>query len=248
MIIMNNAKELSSYVERGKSMIGIVGAMEEEVAEIKKLMTIENIHDYQGYKYHEGKMGDKEVVLLQGGIGKVNSAIAMTLLFNYYDIDYVINIGSAGGLQLEQEVGDVVISNSVVHHDVDVTAFGRQMGEVPGMPLYFKPDEDMLKKVIDILNQQNIAYHVGLIASGDQFIANDKQVEKIKTDFPETMCAEMEAAAIAQVCHAYGKKFMITRSLSDIFGKGESHIQFDEYLKKASAASAKMCYELVMKL
>lgn len=238
----------SLYVERGKTMIGIIGAMEEEVAEIKKLMSIEQTREYYGYKYFEGKMGDKKVVVLQGGIGKVNAGIATTLLFNHYDIEYVINIGSAGGLVLEQNIGDVVISDSVVHHDVDVTAFGRQMGEVPGMPLYFEPNHELLMKVKSILNQQNMAFHVGLIASGDQFIAHDEQVIKIKKDFPEAMCVEMEAAAIAQVCHVFNKKFIITRSLSDIFGKGESHVQFDEYLKKASVASAKMCYELVVAL
>lgn len=226
-------------------MIGIIGAMEEEVAEIKKLMTIENQKIYQDYLFFEGCMNQKRVVVLQGGIGKVNAAVATTLLLTNYDIEYVINIGSAGGVRGEQNIGDVVISSKVVHHDVDVTAFQRQMGEVPGMPLYFEPDQDLLLKVEDILKRQNIPSHVGLIASGDQFVSKDTQVSKIKNDFPETMCVEMEAAAIAQVCHVYSKKFIITRSLSDVFGKGESHIQFDEYLKKASLASAKMCYELV---
>lgn len=226
-------------------MIGIIGAMEEEVAEIIKLMTIQDEKQYQDYHFYEGIMNDKEVVVLQGGIGKVNAAIATTLLFTYYDIDYVINIGSAGGVRSEQNVGDVVISSKVVHHDVDVTAFQRKMGEVPGMPLFFEADHDLLMKVQDILKLQNILSHVGLIASGDQFVSQASQVTKIKDYFPETMCVEMEAAAIAQVCHVYSKKFIITRSLSDVFNKGESSVQFDEYLKKASLASALMCYNLV---
>lgn len=151
-------------------------------------------------------------------------------------------------MQSNQNVGDVVISSHVVHHDVDVTAFGRKYGEVPGMPLYYLPDEELLSKVKTILCKQDVCYHVGLIASGDQFISNEQQVDEIKKHFPEVMCAEMEAAAIAQVCHVYGKKFIITRSLSDVFGKGESNIQFDEYLKKASQTSAKMCYELIKEL
>lgn len=226
-------------------MIGIIGAMEEEVAEIKKLMTITNSTQSYGYVFFEGQMHGRDIVLSQGGIGKVNATLATTLLLTHYDIDYVINVGSAGGLKQNQNVGDVVISSAVVHHDVDVTAFGRAMGEVPGMPLYFVPDDEMLEKVQDILTQQNIVSHVGLIASGDQFISQEQQVQRIQETFPDAMCAEMEAAAIAQVCYVYHKKFIITRSLSDIFNKGDNDIQFDEYLKKASQASAKMCYELV---
>ncbi|MFR7591391.1 MAG: 5'-methylthioadenosine/adenosylhomocysteine nucleosidase [Longibaculum sp.] len=229
-------------------MIGIIGAMAEEVEEIKKLMSIEEQKEIQDYLFYVGKMNQKDVVLLQGGIGKVNAAVATTLLLSHYDIDCVINIGSAGGLSLEQNVGDVVISSEVVHYDVDVTAFQRELGEVPGMPRFFVPDQDLLKRVKDILSQLHMVSHIGLIASGDQFVSREDQVQKIKHDFPQAMCVEMEAAAIAQVCYVFHKKFIITRSLSDIFNKGENHIQFDEYLKKASQASAKMCYELVSTL
>ena len=226
-------------------MIGIIGAMEEEVAEILKLVEIYEKKDYQGYTFYEGVMNYHQVVVLQGGIGKVNAAISTTLLLTHYDIDVVINIGSAGGLHKDQNVGDVVISSGVIHHDVDVTAFGRALGEVPGMPCIFLPDEKLLTCVQGILQEQKIPSHVGLIASGDQFIARKEQVAAIQEAFPEAMCAEMEAASIAQVCHVFNKRFIITRSLSDVFDKGESPMQFDEYLKKASIASAKMCYEIV---
>ena len=226
-------------------MIGIIGAMEEEVAEILKLVEIYEKKDYQGYTFYEGVMNYHQVVVLQGEIGKANAAISTTLLLTHYDIDVVINIGSAGGLHKDQNVGDVVISSGVIHHDVDVTAFGRALGEVPGMPCIFLPDEKLLACVQGILQEQNIPSHVGLIASGDQFIARKEQVAAIQKAFPEAMCAEMEAASIAQVCHVFNKRFIITRSLSDVFDKGESPMQFDEYLKKASMASAKMCYEIV---
>lgn len=229
-------------------MIGIIGAMIEEVTEIKSLMKISKQHEECGYVFYEGIMNQKEVVLLQGGIGKVNAAISTTLLLNQYHPEYVINIGSAGGLDINQNVGDVVISSAVVHHDVDVTAFQRELGEVPGMPRYFLPDKDLLEKVKKILANYNIRSHVGLIASGDQFISQQHQVDKIKKDFPEAICAEMEAASIAQVCYVYHQKFIITRSLSDVFNQGENHVQFDEYLKQASQSSAKMCYELVSML
>ena len=229
-------------------MIGIVGAMEEEVSAICELMDIQNKKSQNGYVFYEGKMANKDVVVLQGGIGKVNAAIAMSLLFHLYDIDIVINIGSAGGLKMNQEVGDVVISTRVAHHDVDVTAFGRELGEVPGLPLYFEADQELLNQVDAILEESSLVHHKGLIVSGDQFISQPVQVQRIQDSFPDAMCAEMEAAAVAQACYVYNKRFIITRSLSDIFGKGDNDIQFDEYLKKASASSAKMCFELVKAL
>jgi len=229
-------------------MIGIIGAMEEEVAEIKAMMTVQQISKQHGYIFYEGLMNQHEVVLLQGGIGKVNAAIATTLLLTCYEIDYVINIGSAGGLHSYQNVGDVVISSQVVHYDVDVTAFQREYGEIPGMPLYFKPDQDLLTRVQNILQTQHHVAHVGLIASGDQFVSKNDQVTMIQKHFPQAMCVEMEAAAIAQVCHVFQKKFIITRSLSDIYNKGENSIQFDEYLRQASLASARMCYALISEL
>lgn len=137
-------------------MIGIIGAMEEEVDALKQKIEIVNTNQYHGYIFYEGTMCGEKVILLQGGIGKVNAAISATLLLTHYDIEYVINIGSAGGVRQEQNVGDVVISSSVVHHDVDVTAFQREIGEIPGMPLFFKPDNLLLSMVEDILKEQKI--------------------------------------------------------------------------------------------
>lgn len=226
-------------------MIGIIGAMAEEVNALKKLMTVTSISEKQGYLYYLGTIDDKDIVLVQGGIGKVNATISATLLLTNYDVDFVINIGSAGGLKLYQNVGDVVISDRTVHHDVDVTAFGRELGQVPGLPTYFEADKELLSLVEQVLREKNINSHIGLIASGDQFVSRKNQVENILKYFPNAMCSDMEAASVAQVCYVFNKRFIITRSLSDVFNKGDSSIQFDEYLKKASQNSAYMCKELI---
>lgn len=229
-------------------MIAIIGAMEEEVAEILKYIDLEEKSEYNGYLFYQGKMNNHDVVLMQSGIGKVNASISTTILFNHFDIDIVLNVGSAGGLKLNQEVGDIVISKYVAHHDVDVTVFGREIGEVPGMPRYFEADPQLLSLTKSIIEKNNYRSHTGLIVSGDQFISKKEQVETILNHFNEAMCSEMEAASIAQVSHVFNKRFIILRSLSDVFNKGDSSIQFDEYLKKASQASAKICYDLVSNL
>lgn len=226
-------------------MIGIIGAMEQEVAELKKYVEIIDTKKILDYVFYQGIINGQEVVLLQSGIGKVNAAISTTLLLSNYDIDYVINIGSAGGLNLSQEVGDVIISDKIIHHDVDVTAFGRPMGQVPGMPSYFSADEHLVTKAKKVLQELNLSSSIGTIVSGDTFVSKQDTVNFIKKHFNDAKCVEMEAAAIAQTCHIFKVKFIITRSLSDVFGKGESSIQFDDYLKKASVASAKMCIALI---
>lgn len=227
-------------------MIGIIGAMEEEVAAIKEYLIINKTKTILDCTFYQGMIDNHEVVLLQGGIGKVNAAICTTLLLTNYKIDYVINIGSAGGLCLEQNVGDVIISNEVCQHDFDITAFAnRVMGEVPGCPPRIPANQALVDQAKRVLERLSLNYEVGLIVSGDQFVATEDIANKIKTNFIDAKCAEMEAAAIGQTCYKFGVDFIITRSLSDVFGKGDSSMQFDEYLKKASQASAKMCVALI---
>lgn len=229
-------------------MIGIIGAMAEEVQAILDLMKIQETQEKLDYKYHVGTIAGKDCVVVQGGVGKVNAAISATLLFENYHPEILINIGSAGGLSLKQEVGDVVVSSLVGYHDVDVTAFDYAYGQMAGSPCLFEADLHLVHKTQEVLAENNIPAHTGLIVSGDMFVAREDQVEHIKQHFPQALCAEMEAAAIAQVCHVYQVPFIITRSLSDIFGKGNNETQFDEYLLKASKASARMCYSLVEKI
>lgn len=230
-------------------MIGIIGAMKEEVDALKEHMTITETKQIIDTTLYLGTIKNKEVVVMQGGIGKVNATICCMILFEQYPtVDTIINIGSAGGLKSTQNVGDVIISSGVIHHDVDVTAFGRALGEVPDMPLCFKADEELINITRNIVDNMHLTSHLGIIVSGDQFIATKERVSYIQTHFPDALCAEMEAAAIAQTCYKLNKRFIIIRSLSDVFGKGDSSIQFDEYLAKASAASATMCVALVLQL
>lgn len=227
-------------------MIGIIGAMEQEVAAIKKYMNVQDQKTILDCTFYHGTIEGKDVVLLQGGIGKVNAAICTTLLLTNYEIEYVINIGSAGGLCQDEKVGDVVISNQVCQYDFDITAFkNRVLGEVPGLPPKIEANTSLVDKAAKVLKKMNLNHHVGLVVSGDKFVASQDTVDYIKTNFPDAKCCEMEAAAVGQTCYKFKTDFIITRSLSDVFGNGDSAIQFDEYLEKAAFASAKMCVALI---
>ncbi|MGL4335997.1 MAG: 5'-methylthioadenosine/S-adenosylhomocysteine nucleosidase [Turicibacter sp.] len=224
--------------------IAIIGAMEEEVSLLREAMKITETKNIAHVEFTEGILNNKEVVLLKSGIGKVNVAIATTLLLQNYNVSCVINTGSAGGLHPDTNIGDVVISNGTLHHDADVTGFGYALGQIPGLPATFSADKNLMELTEKVLKDSGKTYWQGQIGTGDSFINRPDQIEKIRTNFTDLLALEMEAAAVAQVCHQFEVPFIIVRALSDIAGK-ESHISFNDFLPVAAKESSEMVIELV---
>ena len=224
--------------------IGIVGAMDEEIEILKEEMTEKDETTIANCLFIKGKLRGKEVVLLKSGIGKVNAAMATTILIERFSPEHIINTGSAGGFSDKLEVGDIVVSSEVVHHDVDVTAFDYEYGQVPGMPATFEADRSLVDSAMKAIDQLDVKGEVGLIATGDSFMEDPKRVNEIREKFPTMIAAEMEAAAIAQVCHQYNLPFVIIRALSDIAGK-ESSVSFDAFLKKAAHNASTMIFHML---
>lgn len=230
------------------SVIGLIGAMDEEVAVIKQWMTDVTETSVAGCEFYSGKLDGKSVVLLKSGIGKVNAAVSTTLLMASFDPSVVINIGSAGGFDAELEVGDVIISDAVVHHDVDVTAFGYQIGQLPQLPATFKADDALIeiaKQAVSKVGQ--VKAKVGLVGTGDVFMCEAERVAKVRQQFPELKAVEMEAAAVAQVCHKFAVPFVVVRSLSDVADK-ESPASFEEYLSVAAQNSSLMIRAMLQEI
>ncbi|WP_028866348.1 5'-methylthioadenosine/S-adenosylhomocysteine nucleosidase [Psychromonas hadalis] len=225
--------------------IGIIGAMDEEVTLLKaKLQNCETTI-IAGCEFYQGQLNGKQVILTKSGIGKVAASIATTLLLERFQPDTIINTGSAGGYDTNLNVGDIVISTEVRFHDVDLTAFGYEIGQMAQLPAAFKAD----KKLIDIA--QNAAETIkdlkiiqGLICTGDIFMADPKKAEIARNNFPTMAACEMEAAAIAQVCHQFNIPFVIIRSLSDIAGK-KSELSFEQFLPIA-AKNASVLVEAIL--
>ncbi|MCA1056235.1 5'-methylthioadenosine/S-adenosylhomocysteine nucleosidase [Rossellomorea aquimaris] len=225
--------------------IAIIGAMEEEVSLLRENITNPQTETIAGCEYTSGTMKGKEVILLRSGIGKVNAAMSTAVLLQHFKPDAIINTGSAGGFDPSLNVGDVVISTEVRHHDVDVTAFGYEYGQVPQLPAAFTADEKLKNIAVDSVRELGDAQVVsGLIATGDSFMNDPARVDAIRDKFTGLQAVEMEAAAIAQVAHQFDVPFVIIRSLSDIAGK-ESDVSFDQYLEKAALHSAKMVMNIV---
>ncbi|GLH64860.1 5'-methylthioadenosine/S-adenosylhomocysteine nucleosidase [Parageobacillus sp. G301] len=228
--------------------IAIIGAMEEEVTILRDKIEDREETVIANCEFSTGRLNGADVILLKSGIGKVNAAMSTAILLERFRPDYVINTGSAGGFLSTLNVGDVVISNEVVHHDVDVTAFGYEYGQVPGMPARYKADETLVKIAEQNAKQiKDIQVVTGLIATGDSFMNDPARVEFVRGKFPDLCAVEMEAAAIAQVCTQFAVPFVIIRALSDIAGK-ESDVSFEQFLDTAAKHSADLVLSIVSSL
>lgn len=224
--------------------IGIIGAMDEEIALIKSKISNQEEITIANSLFIKGNLLGKDVVLLKSGIGKVNAAMSTTILMEKFSPEFIINTGSAGGFASDLEVGDIVVSSEVVYHDVDVTAFDYVHGQVPGMPETFKADTSLVDQTMKAIEQLEVEGKVGLIATGDTFMEDPNHVKQVREIFPSMIAAEMEAAAVAQVCHQYNCPFVVIRALSDIAGK-ESSVSFDAFLKQAAKNASTIIFHLL---
>ena len=181
--------------------IGIIGAMDQEVAILHKQMSNVETLALAGCEFFCGELAGKQVVLTRSGIGKVAAAVATTLLLERFSPECVINTGSAGGFDPELHIGDVVISTEVRHHDVDVTAFGYEPGQVPRMPAGFAAAPALIAIARAAVTElhDGIQCKEGLICTGDQFMCDPERIAKARSLFPTMAAVEMEGAAIAQV-------------------------------------------------
>jgi len=237
---------------------GIIGAMEPEVAILKAKLTDASSTEHAGYTFHQGQLDGSDVVIVQSGIGKVAAALATAILIDRFDVDYVVNTGSAGGFDATLKVGDIVVSSEVRYHDVDLTVFGYEVGQLPANPAAFIPHADLVaaaKKGIEQLSQtavqnikeQSIKAIIGLITTGDTFMTKEEDIAKARNNFPSMVAVEMEGAAIAQACLQLKTPFVIIRSLSDIAGKESPHT-FEEYLETASVNSSELVLNMLEQL
>ena len=217
-----------------REVIGIIGAMDEEVIKLKDCLTDVTIKNIASMEFFEGKLSDKDVVVVRSGIGKVNAAICAQILADIYHVDAIINTGIAGSLNADINIGDIVLSEDALQHDVDAVAFGYDVSVIPRMETsLFRADQ----RLIDIAksacedNIKDINVYVGRIVSGDQFISDkDKKDYLIKTFNGD--CTEMEGAAIAHAAYLNNIPFLIIRAISDK-ADDSAHMDYPEFEKKA---------------
>ena len=226
---------------------GIIAAMQEEMQEIKKIMTETEERKIYELTFTKGKINNTEVVLVEAGVGKVNAARTTQILINNFDIEAIINVGSAASANDELDIGDIVIGKKLVQHDFDITAFGHPKGFISNVGQYVESDSILIEKMEQtIVDVQDKEFKIknGTIASGDIFCTEIKMKEKIRNKF-EADAIEMEGAAIAQVCKLDNVPFIVIRSISDN-PNGNNNITFDQFLEKAAKRCALIIEKFMM--
>lgn len=229
--------------------IGIIGAMDEEVAKVKERMTNVRMVKKAMMEFNQGNLGGKQAVVVRSGIGKVNAAVCTQILVDDFKVEAVINTGIAGSLRSWIDIGDIVVSTDALQHDMDAVSFGYPAGQIPRMDVFsFKADEELAEIAKEVCREVNpeISVYLGRIVSGDQFISDDATKSRILDTFGG-YCTEMEGAAIAQTAYLNRIPFVILRAISD---KADNSAQMDypTFEKQAIEHSVRLVMGMMAKL
>lgn len=229
--------------------IGIIGAMELEVKQLKASLKDARITSKAGMDFFEGTLNGAQVVIVRCGIGKVNAALCVQILADLYQVTHVINTGVAGSLNAKLDIGDILVSRDTLHHDMDVSPLGYEPGIVPQMDTSIFPADPVLVDLASTVCREvnpDIHTQIGRVVSGDQFIASKEVKDRLISLFRGD-CAEMEGAAIAHGAYLNQIPFVILRAISD---KADNSAQMDypAFETAAAAHCAKLVEELVARI
>lgn len=226
--------------------IGIIGAMEIEVSALKEAMKADRVITKAGMNFYEGMLQGTPAVVVQCGVGKVNAAMCVQILADLFHITHVLNTGVAGSLNADLDIGDILVSQKAIQHDVDVSPLGYQLGKIPGFEnREFAADTEMLDAVVDACQRANPDVNIvkGCVVSGDQFISDGKIKQKLISEFHGD-CAEMEGAAIAQAAVLNSIPFVVVRAISDK-ADGSAEMDYPTFEKQAAEHCASMVMEFI---
>ena len=226
--------------------IGIIGAMEEEVAILKEKMEDVRIIKKASMDFYEGTLAGKKAVVVRSGIGKVNAGICAQILADMFSVEAIINTGIAGSLNKDINIGDIVVSTDVVQHDMDATGFGYRKGQIPQMPVFFfNADERLRKLAVKVCSEVNpdIQVFEGRIASGAQFVCDQDVKDGIVSEF-SAYATEMEGAAIGQAAYLNDVPFLVIRAISDK-ADGSAQMDYSEFEKAAIVHSVNLTLKML---
>ena len=229
--------------------IGIIGAMEVEVAILKEKMEDVRIIKKASMDFYEGILAGKKVVVVRSGIGKVNAGICAQILADVFSVDAIINTGIAGSLNKNINIGDIVLSTDVVQHDMDATGFGYRKGQIPQMPVFFFNADDNLRRLAaEVCKEVNpdIQVFEGRIASGDQFVCDQDVKNRIVSEF-SAYATEMEGAAIGQAAYLNEIPFLVVRAISDK-ADGSAQMDYSEFEKAGVDHSVRLTLNMLARI
>ena len=227
-------------------MLGIIGAMDEEVAKIKERLENVEVQTFGGMDFYKGNFEGKSVVVVRSGSGKVNAAVCAQILADRYQVSGIVNTGIAGSLMAKIDIGDIVLSTDALQHDMDATNFGYPAGQIPRMDvLSFPADPKLLALAKECCGRVNPEIHTyeGRVVSGDQFISDQKKKDWLIETF-HGYCTEMEGAAIAQAAYLNGIPFLIIRAISDK-ADNSANVDYPTFEAQAIIHSVNLMLEMI---
>lgn len=227
--------------------IGIIVATDEELIETKNIMDSFEEKNVYELTFIKGKISNKKVIAVKCGIGKVNAARTTQILIDKFDVDKIINIGAAGGVNPDLKIQDIVIGERLVQYDFDVSSSGDyEKGEIQGVGKYIKSDYELInvcRRVLEKRIEKDVNVIIGTIATADIFCSDPEDAKKAREEF-EADCVEMEGAAVAQVCYLDKVPFLVIRGISDT-PDGENEMEYYTYCHIAAKRAADLLQDLL---
>ena len=226
--------------------IAIMGAMPEEIEPIiGKLDNVQTIV-YGDNKYYEGSYHGQDVVVAYSKIGKVFATLTAATLIEKFGCEMLLFSGVAGAISDKLKIGDLIIADGLCQHDLDITAFGHPFGYVPEGKVCIPTDTGLRDTAKEVAKKKGLTLKEGLIATGDQFVADLERKNWIAATF-KADALEMEGASVAVVCNALNVPFFILRAISDSADMDAS-FNFDEFLESSAKISADFILDMVDEL
>jgi len=226
--------------------IAIMGAMPEEITPLLEIIGEHETINYAANKYYKGKFANHDVVVAYSKIGKVNAALTASTLIEKFGAEKLLFSGVAGAVSPELKVGDLIIASELCQHDLDITAFGHPHGYVPEGKQFVEADKSLNELAKKVANSIDLKLKEGIIATGDQFIANVERKNWIESTF-KADALEMEGASVAVVCDALEVPFFVLRAISDAADMDAS-FSFDEFLESSAQISADFIMKMVKEI
>ena len=226
--------------------LAIMGAMEEEITPLLENFSDINKVDYANNTYYECKLGDLDVVIAYSKIGKVFSTLTASTMIQKFNCDTLLFSGVAGGVNPDLKIGDLIVANKLSQHDLDITAFGHPHGFVPGGSVYVNTDVKLKNIALAVAEQSDVKIIEGIIATGDQFVADETRKSFIETTF-KADALEMEGASVAVVCDALNVPCLILRAISDTADM-DAEFSFEEFLETSAKNSANFLMKVIAKI
>jgi len=226
--------------------VGLIGAMDEEIALLRRQMDVEQETAAAGIVFYRGRLADKPVILCKSGVGKVNAAMCAQIMIDRFQPEAVVFTGVAGALDPSLDIADVVVSSECMQHDMDASALGFPKGTIPFQDVsVFPADPRLVDAAFSAAEASGVKAVIGRVLSGDQFIASRDTVRLLHEEMGGT-CTEMEGAAVAQVCFMNRVPYVVIRSISDR-ADGSAHMDFAEFTDMASRQSSRIVETMLRK-